>query len=229
MGMIAPLYFFLSYVFSAAPNTRPGTVPRHKLIAVTVAVVLSHLVPAYGMLFWGYLLERQEWAFVWQLYPIYTSIVFHGVSGLLGRTMACDTTTPVDRARLVTRLCIGSVALCGMAVWVCTAWSNTHDLIAIFIPSSFPLWSLPDFSAFCREFLRWDELLMFTSAFTWSAYSYADLRRWEMTRVSLPLLLLCAVITVLIGGPGAALGLMWLLREEIILERGREAVYRGRQ
>jgi hypothetical protein len=193
----------------------------HELLAVLMGVVLGHLIPAYGMFFWPSLVERQAWSFVWQLYPVYISFLFHGISRLLVRVMASPTIASTARqSRATARLAMGLVSLLGFAVWTWTVWTSKDRLGSTFIPTSVPSHLLPDFAGFSREFLCWDELLTFCCTFVWLGYSFSDLRRREMTRLSWLSLGLGTAVAIVVIGPGATLGITWLLREEIILARG---------
>jgi hypothetical protein len=74
-----------------------------------------------------------------------------------------------------------------------------------------------------REFLKFDELFLFGNTFIWLGYLFWDMKHAGMLQASWFRIVLYATCTVLCFGPGAAVGLGWLWRENVITNKRHKA------
>ncbi|KAK1753897.1 hypothetical protein QBC47DRAFT_385163 [Echria macrotheca] len=221
LGVVCPLYCFLSYIDSPSLESMLQG-PRSSPLSLLPALLLGYYIPGIAMLFWPDLGERQAWLSVWQLYPIHVSVARYVLSLVAIGKPKTQGETPLvkfQRELLVTRVCVGFAVVVGAATWLSTLWSAGFAFPSVFVPTSMPARSLPDFTAFCGLFLRWDELFSFASMFVWLGYVYHDAKKADLVRTSWSDLALRGVLLSVLLGPGATMGLGWLWREEAVAAR----------
>ncbi|KAK0708063.1 hypothetical protein B0H67DRAFT_494899 [Lasiosphaeris hirsuta] len=218
LGVVCPLYCFLSYIY--APIDSPvSSDQRSSLTAVLPALLVGYYIPAYAMFFWPDLAERQSWLFLWQLYPVLISIAYHAVTLGTATPRNRSVVAKLSRDLLAVRVCIGVSVVLGASVWLWTRFSAPLSMATIFAPTGVPRLSLPSLTAFSGQFLRWDEVFVFGPMLLWLAYLYEDTKRAGLLQASWLSLIPLAAAAVIALGPGAAVGLGWLWREEAILAR----------
>lgn len=159
--------------------------------------------------------------FFWQLYPLWLSAALWGISRLFRDTTATDKLMP-GRVRCdlpVMRWYIGFASALAAGVWI-WAWAGGEGLgiRRVFIPSGLPS-SMDSLSAFTGELLRWDYIYSFGAQLLWLGYLFSDLAQAGMLREGWWRVIGLGVVSVLLVGPGATLGLGWLLREHILATR----------
>ncbi|KAK0732898.1 hypothetical protein B0T26DRAFT_682250 [Lasiosphaeria miniovina] len=213
MGVVCPFYYFLHYVFSPAAVRIPSTANQRQVLAAFSAVVVAFSFPASAMFFWPRPDTRQAWLFLWQLYPLYMAVTYAVASLVLPESPIRLSSTAA------TRLCIACLSGLGATVWLWTTHGSLTGIAPIFIPTAIPRFTLPDFTAFCRQFLSWDEVFVFGSSLLWLAYLINDLDR--LGPYGWPLVLLGTIICTTTLGPGTTVGLGWLLREELLARKSK--------
>ena len=209
-------------------------------LAVLPAVLLGYYLPAQGMLFSPDLPERQTWLFIWQLYPVWVSLSFQVLSLALalprrhglGANVMTTGKTSIRRDLRVVRLVVGVASILGATRWLWTAATATTGgyvggLAGVFVPAGIP-GRMVGFDAFCREFLRWDEVFAFGAHLVWLGYYLlwdTRIKRengwwgidWAVNAGWWAVVVLGTAMAVLAVGPGATVGLGWLWREAVLV------------
>lgn len=217
---MSPLYAFLSLVnYSETPVL---SAVDSSTAALMPSLLLGYYIPAFGMFFWPNLVERQSWLFVWQLYPLHVALAFFALSSVrlgLAESGGDQRLKKLRRDLVRLRLSIGLPAIISATTWAWTLYENRSHLANLFLPTGLPSRLLPDMTAFCGEFLRWDEVLVMLSMVSWvilvcseTARSDPGQRQWVRD------IILGALILVL-GGPGAFLAVGWQRREETLTKK----------
>ncbi|KAK0614945.1 hypothetical protein B0T17DRAFT_372787 [Bombardia bombarda] len=227
LGVLAPFYFFLHYILSPIGNfqvTGQRLTRMHYTAAVLPAVVIGYYVPFYSLYFWPELGTRQGWLFLWQLYPITTSISFLAISRLFADTAARDSLHAPKRDLPLIRAYVGTAVTLAAGAWVWAwFWSLTEggaSMAAIFIPTASPQsTSVASLTRFNELFLQYDHIFVIGTALVWQAYLFGDLKAAGAVQVSWPSLFLRGAASLLVLGPGATLGLGWLWREHVVASR----------
>lgn len=172
------------------------------------------------MLLWPTLETRQDLLYLWQLYPVWLALAVWGIGRLFVKdTVASDKLYATQRDLPVMRVYLGAASALAAGVWVWTVWlSGSGGLTGVFVPEGLPR-SMPSFEAFAGQFLRWDEVFGFGSHLLWLGYLFWDLAAAGMLREGWFTAIGLGLISVLLVGPGATLGLGWLWREHILATR----------
>lgn len=224
-GVVCPLYCFLSYVY--AHNQQPVTSNhRDSLAAILPALLVGYFIPACAMFFWPDLRERQAWLFLWQLYPVCISLVYHAVTITLlaSRTGDPPIAKKLHRDLILVRLSVGLPVVLACTVWMWTRLASPSGLADIFIPSVAPSSALPDFTAFCGQFLRWDAIFVLGPTMVWVGYMLTESKNAGLLDVGWIKLSLGALAITAMVGPGATIGLGWWWREEVIAAKHEKEV-----
>ncbi|KAL2177766.1 uncharacterized protein P884DRAFT_277482 [Thermothelomyces heterothallicus CBS 202.75] len=221
IGVVSPAYCFLHYVlspiekFSALDQRLTNT--RTSFAALPV-VLLTYLLPFYFMLAWPDLLTRQVLLYLWQLYPLWAAAaLFAGSRLFLRDTMATDKLSRPLRDLPVMRLYVGAAAALSAVVWWHTRL-GAGGLVHVFVPAGLPR-SEHNLTRFTAEFLKWDEVFGFGSHLLWLACLFWDLRGAGMLREGWLRVVGLGLLSLVLFGPGATLGLGWLFREHILATR----------
>ncbi|KAL2143755.1 hypothetical protein VTI28DRAFT_10052 [Corynascus sepedonium] len=220
IGVISPIYCFLHYVVSPIENfsalDQRLTNTRVSFAALPT-VVLAYLLPFYALITWPDLAFRQALLFVWQLYPVWASAALFVISRVFFKdTMLTDKVFRTQRDLPVMRLYVGGAAVLSAAVWWWT-WLE-YGLFNVFVPSGLPR-SRDTLAGFTAEFLRWDETFGFGSHLVWLGYLFWDLQAAGMLREGWFKVAGLGLVSLLLVGPGATLGIGWLFREHILATR----------
>lgn len=93
------------------------------------------------------------------------------------------------------------------------------------IPIALPNFLVADLAAFARSFLQWDQVFLVFNSFIWLAYMFWDLKHAGMIANGWLTIMAFGVAATIVLGPGAAIGLGWLWREETLAyKRHKDAV-----
>ena len=231
IGLVSTLYCFLHYIFSPIDNNNFSPTPaddqrltrtRRISYASLPAVLLAYLVPFYMMLVWPDLPARQAVLFVWQLHPLWLA----GVLWVLSSFVFKGTTTPAmdkgDRTQqedllTVRVLYVGTAGVLGAGVWW---WSlAVYGFREVFVPAGLPVSMAGDLTGYTGLFLRWDQVFGAGAHLVWLAYLFGDLKAAGMLREGWFRVVGLGLLSVLVVGPGATVGLGWLFREYILATR----------
>jgi hypothetical protein len=219
IGVVAPAYYFLSYVFTPVEKFKSTERRLGRLnYSVTVLPVLlgTYYLPAFCMLQWPTLAGRDKWLSVWQMYPVWASLGSYMFSRFIKDTTSIDKYKP---ARDIPTLnySIGAVSSISAFAWIWTFWKSASvtDFSKLFIPVTKPAAS-SNLVTFTREFLKFDQISLFGSTYLWLGYSFWDMKSAGMIKTSWVRLLSGLLASTVLLGPGATTGIGWLWREQIL-------------
>ncbi|KAK3311782.1 hypothetical protein B0H66DRAFT_609095 [Apodospora peruviana] len=224
VGVVSPLYYLLHYTSSQIENFKAADMRLTRVAYTKVifpALVMVYYVPLYLCFFAPSLPQRVSSAYVWQLFPVFLSVL---ASQVLSRLPA--NTTMHDRIHNVRsdlpaiRFTVGTLSLHSAAVWVyyaCFSVLNMRDTaIAALLPS---LNEEKGLVMLAGNFLRWDQTFLFANTFIWLGYLFWDIKHAGMLEMAWARIWVMAVSAIVVLGPGAAAGLGWLWREELLASR----------
>jgi len=221
IGIIGPLYFFLHYAtsqisnFKALDNRLTNFAYTRTVLPVMIA---GFYVPLFISHFHPDLSVRHAGNWIWQIYPVWVS----GLQFLLVRTIV-PSTIQHDRIYAPTRdvstirFTVGTFVALSAAVWLYVFSMSPFSPMTIFIPH--PAVPQTSWIVAIRTFVQYDHLFCWSSALLWLGYLFADLKHAGMVTQSWLKIVATAALTTLLLGPGAAVGLGWLWRENILLTK----------
>jgi hypothetical protein len=218
---MAPLWCFLHYTLSPIESFSSLdmrlTHARWSRAALP-AVLLAYLLPLYATVVWPDLQFRQCLLFVWQLYPLWLSLSAWAISRSFKDTMAKDMLYNVKRDLPVMRAYILSASALAAGVWWWAGFAGGFGAREVFVPLGLPR-NMSSFADFTREFLKWDETFGFSAHLVWLGYLFWDLSAAGMLKEGWLTAVGLGLVSVVVVGPGATLGLGWLWREHILASR----------
>ncbi|KAK0662145.1 hypothetical protein QBC41DRAFT_235292 [Cercophora samala] len=226
IGIIAPLYLHLHYVLSPVESfaARDKRLTNTRRSYTTLpSILLGYLVPLVGFLFSPHLPHRQAWLFVWQLFPIWTSLGMFVLSRFVRETVNQDKIDNTEKDLTVLRwyVGLGSVLAAGGHVWGKMAGAAGWGFL---LPGGIPR-GCADLTSFSVSFLQWDYLFGFGSHVVWLGYLFWDLARAGMLEEGCGSVMGVVVGGLVTVGPGATVGGAWLFREGVLAGRWhRDAV-----
>ena len=174
------------------------------------------------MIFWPTHSGRESWLFFWQMCPIWIPITNFLLTYAFPDTTMHDRIKTPRRDLPVMRYTVGTFVALSAAVWLWTCVISPFSLTDMFVPCAIPT-STSDLTTFIREFLKFDEGFLFTNTFLWLGYLFWDMKYAGMVHASWLKIVIYAISAILAVGPGAAAGLGWLWREDIITNRRHRA------
>jgi len=154
-------------------------------------------------------------------------------------TASTPTLARLNRESLLMRIYICVPVLLGALTWLFTLWMTRGNIAEIFIPTASPSKGLPSLTAFSAQFLRWDWTFVFGSMAVWVGALYvkeAPGRQYlpgvlkgkgRSSALGWLGLLGLGVISAVLLGPGATIGIAWWWREEIRAEELEKAVLKN--
>jgi hypothetical protein len=220
IGLAAPLYAFIHYTLSPIENFSAldqRLTHTRTTFAALPAVLLTYLFPFYLMLVWPDLAARQALLYVWQLYPVWLALAVWGIGRVcFADEMETDKVSRTQRDLPVMRWYVGGLVVLAAGVWWWSAWE--FGLREVFVPVGLPR-SMGDFGEFAAQLLRWDQVFGMGSLLVWLGYLFWDLRAAGMLREGWFRVAGLGLVSLLVGGPGATIGMGWLFREHILATR----------
>lgn len=231
IGVVGPIYFFVHYVCTQISNFQASDMRLTDLAytrSILPVMIAGYYIPHFLSHLHPSLAARHDWTWIWQMFPVWV---------MLGQRLLAYTVLPntVQRDRIhdpkrdvpVIRLTIGSCIALSALVWLYTLTMSPYTPMAMFIPESSV--AEREWTAIARNVLQYDQLFSFGSALLWLGYLFGDLKRAGMVQQSWTKIVMAAAATVLVLGPGAAVGIAWLWREEVLVsKRHKSAVVPGR-
>lgn len=222
VGNVLPIYLFILYISTPISKIVSGptarSIPAAAANAFLPAVVLGYFTSQIPSFFHPDLTARHWWSWVWQLYPVWTALLFIPFASIL-KTPATSDSLPV------TRRTIGILAV----VSTCTYWyvlsTSGLSLSQLLLPEGSNPFQMPaDAAAALRVIVKYDYLTSYGAVLLWLGLSFRDLKAVDMmTKSWITILGVGAVATVVLG-PGSMLMLGWCVREQALTSRGRGGV-----
>ena len=195
--------------------------------SVLPTMIFSYYIPQFLSLSHPSMTTRYVWNWVWQMFPVWATLI----QQVFKRTILPDS---VEHDRLhnpkrdlaTIRLTIGASVTLSALVWLYTITKSPYSPLTLFVPGVAS--AKDDWMDIVRNFIQYDHLFCFGGAFLWLGYLFHDLKRAGMVRQSWIRIITEAVLTTVALGPGAAVGLGWLWREDVLAnKRHKCAVIKG--
>lgn len=223
LGFIAPIWYFLHYVqsplenYSAADN-RMTTISSAKTIIPTIT--LSYILPSIAM-FIAPQLSTRQWinGLIWQPFPIYASLLHRLLSKTVKDTTYMDRINNPEADMPHLRRAYGFATLAAATAYLYVRISSPVSLFNIFFKGlSNPSKALPLIEGAAKA-IRYDQLAAFGAGALWVLLSFRDLKVKKRVRTSWLGVVGVFAGTTVVAGPGAAMGVMWAWREEMLAKR----------
>ncbi|KAH7395488.1 hypothetical protein BKA64DRAFT_60351 [Cadophora sp. MPI-SDFR-AT-0126] len=225
VGVVAPLYFFLHFVLIPSTKFHAASdrhVPIHLAKTILPTLILCYVVPGIAM-YWptSHISTLQGWNFVWQLFPIYLSIL-HGISSRFFLNAECEDRVNTFKSDLIyLRLTYFIIAIFSSTAWIYTLFTSPTPLFQVFLSGitnrDIQFQTLEEAM---RMFLKYDEVFAFSSAAIWVLLCFWDLKReGRVTTNWAKILAFYAAVTLSLG-PGTGLVCMWWWREDVLARPG---------
>ncbi|KAL5095632.1 hypothetical protein Trisim1_000402 [Trichoderma cf. simile WF8] len=218
VGNIAPLYFYFFYVFSPLKKYSTASarlIDGAGVLAILPTLLVVYYIPHLVSLFHPDFETRHLANWIWQLYPLWASILLFTLSSVI-RPFLSDNAEVVQRRNKTGIRVIGGVmiTLSTISYWYMLLFSPLSVSEAL-IPKYFV--ELPkDTPASLTSIFQYDFITSFTSVLLWLAYHLGDLKSAGICQLSWPRILLSSVVIGCLGGPGVLVWVGWLTREELM-------------
>ncbi|ERF70332.1 hypothetical protein EPUS_07597 [Endocarpon pusillum Z07020] len=222
IGVFFPLYYYLFYVLSpiatfAALDKR--LTDRAFTLGVLPVLALSYYTPLFVAYCASSLELRYRALWMWHLFPVWTVVGQHVLAWtVMPKTIVTDRMQNPKRDLWAIRITIGSLTALSAAVWLSTLYQALRfgfSLSALFFPND----DIHTYLGGVRNMLVWDQLCFSLSSLLWMLYLFSDLKRAGMVRRSWSFVLGVLIGASVFGGTGAAVGVAWLWREEVLASR----------
>lgn len=223
IGWAGQLYFFFHYISSQMDNFKSldlRTTNLQYTRTLLPAMLAAFHVPFYlSMAPVSSVQTRYWWTWIWQAFPIWVWVIQKAIAklGLSKDSLYDDRLYAPNRDLPTIRRTIYVLSGISAATWAYTLYKAPFNALKEFVP----FWNAPQSGiwAVARNFIAWDHVLGFAGGYTWLALLFKDLKQWEKTDASWFKIVGSAVVSTLVAGPGATLGLGWLWREELLANK----------
>ena len=227
IGVIGPLYFALHYTASQIGKFKASD---HRLTNLAYTqTILPVLAGCYYLpLYLGYLAPELSTRFtaqsIWQLFPVWISLAqLLLAKTVVPNTMQHDRLHAPNRDMITIRCIVGFTTILAASAWLCTLVRSHLPLSMILLPDW--TYSQTNWMDTIRNVLQYDYIFCWASSFLWLGYLFMDLKYAGMVKESWKRMFLIAMLTLVVLGPGATVGLAWLWREEVLAtKRHKHAV-----
>jgi hypothetical protein len=219
------MYYFLHYISTPIEKfkaTDMRLTKMHYSLTILPIILSIFYLPMFAMFHWPTLSGRETWLFFWQMSPVWISLTSFFLSYFIPNTTQSDRIKSPKRDLPVMRYTIGALSVLSTSIWIWTNATSPYSPWSLFVPELIPS-QTSDFVTFVRNFLKVDELSLFGSTFLWLGYLLWDMKHAGMVKTPWALIVLYAVGTLTVLGPGATAGLGWLWREDIISNKRHKA------
>ncbi|KAF4635287.1 hypothetical protein G7Y89_g2803 [Cudoniella acicularis] len=223
LGYIAPIYFFLHYVqsplenYQAADNrlTQMGPV---KTILPTIA--LTYVLPSVAM-FAAPTLATRQWinGVFWQAFPVYSSIAQRVFGLFVKDTTEVDRVSNPEADMPYLRWAYGVAAATAAFGNLYVRFASPFPLMDVFFKDISSPTAPATLIQGAARFLRYDQITTFGAGALWIMLSFMDLKKAGKVRAGWGKIVAIFSATTLIGGPGAAMMIMWAWREEALARK----------
>ncbi|RBA18307.1 hypothetical protein FPRO05_10602 [Fusarium proliferatum] len=185
IGCLAPIFFFLFYIFTPAyklttPSLyRPGLAP---CMAILPTIVSGYYITHFPSFFHTSLEARNWWNWIWQLFPIWGSIIMLVLSKIIPEPKEQAPRTWKQEINAI-RLIIGVVSAISTATWWYTILNMDSSIFEVFIPQHF-LTTPQDPILGLRTVIQFDYICCYSAGFLWLAYHFKDLENVGVCSIS---------------------------------------------
>lgn len=219
-AVFVPLYYFFHLAFYLPSRSRSAKDQRINLndaIFSPVLILLFHTVPVVGMFLSPDMQNRHWWIWFWQMYYLRIAIGFYVLRAIRGVVGWPNISDKVNYHRTVLLLVAPAIVL-ATASWIHIMVEAPFSLHTIFLPAALSPDQANSFVGRIRNILKWDQLICLGGGFLWLTYLICDSRRAKLTPGGFigGSVLLSLILTAIIG-PGGAFGVMWLMRERLLV------------
>ncbi|KAH7131125.1 hypothetical protein EDB81DRAFT_728181 [Dactylonectria macrodidyma] len=220
IGFIGPLFFYLSYVFTPIEKlSSPSFHLRNwsSCAAVLPTMLLAYHFPHLPSFFHTNLEVRHWWNWVWQLYPVWGSLVilvFSKVILPLGARASLYVTTQKPQTKTL-RITVGILAVMNVSIYWYTLYNSKFSISEMFVPKYF--FDKPaEADVSLRTIIQYDYLCTFLAGYLWLGLHFRDLQVAGICKVRFVRTVCIAAIISGLFSPGTFLLLAWLAREELL-------------
>lgn len=218
-GYVTPIYYFLHYVQSPlerydAPDNR--LVPTKYAKTLSAAVGIGYILPSVCIFLEFPSNTHQYIAVVWQLFPIFTTVIHRIFASSASDTTFYDRINnpradmPYLRQVYAFGASIGAINY--SYLWFmaggCTGNVLAENLV-------FQRRLMPVTTGFGRR-VKYNQLIMFGSWFIWQLLHFRDLKKSGRLTTSWIKVIGVFTSTAVLFGPGVAMAVGWAWREEVI-------------
>lgn len=237
IGVMGPLYYYLSYVFTPAskflvPENRTTNTAYTRGILFSVA--LFFYLPHLGSFLHPSLTARHAFNWAWQLFPFFVSLA-QMIIMYLPLSSSSGTSEPKAGGSVhinnatdlrIIRTTIFPLALLSVSIWIYTLITSPFPLSTLFIPTS---QVTNTFLPVMRRFFQVDQVSSFGASLVWLVYMFGDLKTQEVVRQSWVTLFAVVALSLVVVGPGATFTLGWWWREEVLAGVGGDRWVDGKK
>ena len=230
IGVVGPIYFFMHYICSQISNFKAPDMRLTDLSytrSVLPAMIIGFYIPHFLSFLHPSFEVRHNWNWIWQMFPVWTGVIQQVLKRtVMPNTVEDDRLKNQSRDLSTIRFTIGACVVLSAGVWIYTLTMSPYSPITLFLPQL----EAPqeDWIHMVRIFVQYDELFCFGGALLWLGYLFNDMKHAGMVQQSWISIIAMATLTTVALGPGAAVGLGWLWREDVLAhKRHKGAVIKG--
>jgi hypothetical protein len=230
VGNVLPIYLFLLYIntplpkilssSSATAGSSSSSIPAASANAFLPAVVLGYFTSHFPSFFHPDLAARHWWSWVWQLYPVWTGLLFIAFTRIFFKTQTASASSS-SSVPVVQRTIgiLGVVSTC--TYWYILSTSNLSLRDLFFPEGNSPFQEPADAApAALRLIVKYDYLTSYGAVLLWLGLSFRDLKAAGIMDTSWVVMLGLGGLAALGLGPGSMLMLGWCVREQVLASRG---------
>ncbi|KFY39521.1 hypothetical protein V494_03954 [Pseudogymnoascus sp. VKM F-4513 (FW-928)] len=223
IGFIAPIYYFLHYVISPLENyhaadSRLVQIGHIKTIILTI--IISYIVPSIAM-FTAPTLATRQWinGVLWIPFPIYAAVLQRILGKFVKDTTMIDRihNTEADMPHL--RRIYAFAGVSAAATRLFAFFKSPVVLTEVFIMANADPESEVPLVEAISGILRCNHISAFITGLIWVLLGFHDLKKAGKLTTSWWKIFGICVATTVVGGPGAAMAVMWAWREEVLAKR----------
>jgi hypothetical protein len=184
-------------------------------MALLPTVVLGYYVTHFPSFFHSFLEARNWWNWIWQLFPIWGSIIMLVLSKIISQPKE-QTPRKWKQELNAIRLAIGVISIISTITWWYTILNMDSSVFEVFIPQHF-LKTAQEPILGLRTVIQFDYICCYSAGFLWLAYHFKDLENVGVCSISWIRAGCASVVLGCLLGPGTMFPLIWLLREELLV------------
>ena len=222
-GIWLPIYFCVHLLYNAA---YAGSSIDHRInlndaVFYLPLVVTCHNIPGLAIYLVPTMQDRHWWIWLWQLFYARISIgycILAAVRGIIGWP-SIQPKTRASYQRIVRATFTPFIVFCA-GLWLYTAFRSPYPLSTVFMPWRLDLAFGQTFEGLMRRLLQWDQVFVFGSFYLWLATEMWGLKdACKVSVAQIGAFVILIPVLVVMTGTGAALGILWLVRENNLVEK----------